>query len=255
MSNNKSGSAENAGKQVASNKEQTAPTISSKVEGKEISALRSDVEELSSEVQTAVGDLKKSIADIRSSVSEIENPFNLLREVSNEKEIENLKGEGLPVGVKSLILEKPEEDEKQEEKLEPEPVEPPKEVVIKERPNKMLIPMPQNSAKASPYLDWIWDLLDAGLTPENIRQFACSCELMNYLPNQASVLIYSLAVTAEKIRSVGFTKGHLLLFMYKAAAMSKTNLDPEDMEALIDITEEQMGKSDKNRGLNKWVSR
>ena len=67
MSNNKSGSAENAGKQIASNKEQTAPTISSKVAGKEISALRSDVEELSSEVQTAVV-TQKSIADIRSSV-------------------------------------------------------------------------------------------------------------------------------------------------------------------------------------------
>jgi hypothetical protein len=252
LSNNKSGSAENAGKQAVSNKEQVAPVISSKVEdvkNNEISALRTDVEDLSSEVQTAVGDLKKSIADIRSSVSEIENPFNLLREVSNEKEIENLKGEGLPVGVKSLILEKQEKNETQEEKLEPKPVEPPKEAVIKERTNRMLIPLPQNSAKASPYIDWIWDLLDAGLTPENIRQLACSCELMNYLPHQASILIYSLALTAEKMRSVGFTKGHLLLFLYKAAAMSKTNLDPEDMEALINITEQQLDKSDKNRGM------
>jgi hypothetical protein len=249
LSDNRSGSAENNGKQIASNKEQVAPIISSKIESKEITALRSDVDELSSEVQAAVGDLKKSIADIRSSVTEMENPFNLLREVSNEKEIENLKGEGLPPGVKSLLLEKQEKEENEKEATqEPETITPQIEPVIKENPGKMLIPLPQKSPKASAYLDWIWDLLDAGLTAENIRQLACSCELMNYLPSKASVLIYSLATTAEKIRTLGFTKGHLLIFMFKAATMSKTNLDPEDMEAIIDITENQLAKPKENRG-------
>lgn len=247
LSNNRSGSAENTGKQVVDSKEQTGPVISSQVENKGISELRSDVEGLSSEVQTAVGDLKKSIADIRSSISEMENPFNILREVQNENDLEKIKDGKLPQGVKTLVLGK--QDQEKEEKIEPEITEPPKETLTKEKTNRMLIPLPPNAPKASAYLDWIWDLLDSGLTAENIRQLAYSCEIMNYLPNQSSVLIYSLAITAEKVRAIGLTKGHLLLFLYKAASMSKTRLEPEDMEALIDITEQQLGKPNRNRGI------
>lgn len=249
MSNNKSGP-ENIGKQATTNKEKVLPIISSSSsnETNDINALRSDVDDLSSEVKTAVIDLKKSISDIRSSVSEIENPFNILREVSNEKEIENLTGK-LPLGAKSLILGKEQEnnEEQKETNADLENIDQTEPVI--EKPKKMLIPLPQKSTKpSSAYLDWIWNLLDAGLTAENIRQLACTCELMNYLPPQTNVLIYSLAVTAERIRALGFSKGHLLLFIYKAAAISKTTMDPEDMEALIDITEQQLINTKNNRG-------
>ncbi len=59
------------------------------VEKKEIEKIRSDVNKLPQELRTAVTDLKKSIVDIRSAVSEIENPFNLLRVISSEKDLEN----------------------------------------------------------------------------------------------------------------------------------------------------------------------
>jgi hypothetical protein len=216
----------------------------------EISELRSDVDELSNEVLTAVVDLKKSIADIRSSVSEMENPFNLLRTGSGEKDAEK-QSERLPGGVKSLIIGKPEEkpiDEKEliPQKPEPTPIPIPipisqTEAPTKEKPIVTVQSLtPSKSIRPSAYIDWIWDLLDAGLTAENIRQLATLSELMNYLPTRTSELIYSLAVTAEKIRLIGFTKGHLLLFLYKAASISKTNIDPEDMAALIDLTEQQL---------------
>ena len=61
--------------------------------------------------------------DIRSAVSEIENPFNLLRVITSEKDLEKIKGEKLPPGVKSIVIGKPEEKPRtkpSEEKLEEE---------------------------------------------------------------------------------------------------------------------------------------
>jgi hypothetical protein len=207
-------------------------------EKNDIGALRSDVDELSSEVKTAVGDLKKSIADIRSSVSEMENPFNVLRTVDE-------KDGKLPLGTKSLLLGNPEEDTISEKELyQQEPETAPQKEATPKKPAITLPPSiaPSKPIKASAYLDWIWGLLDEGLTAENIRQLANLCEMTNYLPKQASEFIYALAVTAESIRRIGFTKSHLLLFMYKAASLSKTEIDPEDMKTLIDLTEQQLKK-------------
>ncbi len=210
-------------------------------EKNDVSALKSDVEHLSNDVQTAVGDLKKSIAEIRSTVSEMENPFNVLRTVNADSE--KINAEKLPVGVKSLVLGKPEGntiDEKEFAQQKPEPT-PKIEEVIPKKPT--IIPpsiAPSQPIRASAYLDWIWELLDDGLTAEDIRQLANLCEMTNYLPKQANEFIYTLALAAEKIRLIGFTRSHLLLFMYKAASLSKTNVDPEDMKALIDLTEKQL---------------
>lgn len=210
-------------------------------EKNDMNALRSDVNELSNGVKTAIGDLKKSIADIRSSVSEMENPFNVLRTVNADSE--KINAEKLPPGVKSIVLGNPEENTLDENELaqqKPEPTPKIEEIIPKKPTITPSSIAPAQPIKASAYLDWIWELLDDGLTAENIRQLANLCEMTNYLPKQANEFIYSLAVTAEKIRLIGFTKGHLLLFMYKAASLSKANIDPEDMKALLDITEKQL---------------
>jgi hypothetical protein len=194
----------------------------------EIKELKSHVDGLSSEVQVAVGDLKKSIADIRSSVSEMENPFNLLRTPNDEAR--------LPPGAKALMLGT---DETPTSVESPAPLQ--KGTVQEQKPVPAIQPaIPTKSAKASAYLDWIWDMLDSGLTAEDIRHLADMGEMTNYLPKQANEFIYSLALTAEKIRDIGYTKAHLLLFLYKAATVSKTKVDPEDLEVLIDITEQQL---------------
>jgi len=195
----------------------------------ELKELKSHVDGLSSEVQVAVGDLKKSIADIRSSVSEMENPFNLLRTPSDEAR--------LPPGAKALMIGTDETPAHVESPAPP----PQKEVIPEQKPVTTLQPsIPTKSVKASAYLDWVWDMLDSGLTAEDIRHLADMGEMTNYLPKQANEFIYSLALTAEKIRNIGYTKAHLLLFLYKAATVSKTKVDPEDLEALIDITEQQL---------------
>ncbi len=244
-------------------KQEAAPT------GNELSQLRADVDHLSDDLQSTVGELKKSIVDIRSAVSEIENPFNLLRTISNEKDVKKLNGERMPSGVKSLILGNAQENLAEEaaeapkpQAVKPQPVQepepqppqapqtPPKTGTQKQTPQTA----PQPAIQSQPpktnvaYVDWIWNLLDSGLKANDIHQLAFSCELMCYMPAQTSEFIYSLAVAAEKLREKGLTKGHLLLNLYKAAAISKASMGWEDMEALIAITEDQLKRTKPSKG-------
>jgi hypothetical protein len=239
-------------------------------EGNELSQLRADVDHLSDDLQSTVGELKKSIVDIRSAVSEIENPFNLLRTISSEKDVKKLNGERMPPGVKSLILGNAQEniiaDEAAEQpkapEAKPEPVQkpetqspqaaptPPKTETPPHAPQTDTHPQgqsPPTKANAA-YIDWVWNLLDSGLKASDIHQLACSCELIGYMPQQTSDFIYSLAVAAEKLREKGLTKGHLLLSLYKAAAISKANMGWEDMETLIAVTETQLKRAKPAKG-------
>jgi hypothetical protein len=244
-------------------KQKVAPT------GNELSQLRADVDHLSDDLQSTVGELKKSIVDIRSAVSEIENPFNLLRTISSEKDVKKLNGERMPPGVKSLILGNTQENfvEAAEEapkanpvkpqpvqEPEPQPPQAPQTSPKTETQNQKHQTDPQPASQSQPpktnvaYVDWIWNLLDSGLKANDIHQVAFSCELMGYMPAQASEFIYSLAVAAEKLREKGLTKGHLLLNLYKAAAISKVRMGWEDMEALIAITEGHLKRTKPSKG-------
>ena len=255
-------------KETQKEKEKTQPSNEnddSAFAKKELDKLKSDVNKLSEDLQTTVTDLKKSILDIRSAVSEIENPFNLLRTISSEKDLKKINGERLPPGVQSLIVGKPQENgtaiEEIKEKTEatdiepkpssePEPQPQPKTETKEEIPEtEVQLEVQSKLPKvSSAYLDWIWGLLDSGLKASDIHQLASSCEFMGYLPTQTSEFIYSLAVAAEKLRGKGLTKGHLLLNLYKAAAISKVNVGWEDIEALIAITENQLKRSKLAKG-------
>jgi len=211
---------------------------------KEMDKLRSDVDSMSQELKTAVTDLKKSIVDIRSAVSEIENPFNLLRVISSEKDLKNLNNKRLPSGVKSLTLKPkktPVEEEKPEERL------PEEEKPLEQSPAEIKETEPQVQSQPktrSGYLEWVWSLLDSGLSSNDILQLVQSYEFMGYLPAQSNEYIYSLAIACEKARSKGLDKAQLLLSMYKATVISGIKIGLEDVKDIISIAE---GKLKSNR--------
>lgn len=218
-------------------------------EGSFVNDLRSEIDELSVEVKTSVADLKKSIADIRVTLSDVENPFNVLRGVSSEKDIENLKSQNLPSGIKSIVLGDEENLQSEDSSLKPSSeIEQMKETST-ENSNRKKESSKSEPIKATDYISWIWDLLDAGLASEDVKQLAGSCELMNFTPPQSSEIIYSLAKCAEKFKALGLSKGQLLLFLYKAAAMSKSEIDREDMETLVAVTEQQL-RPQRTRGTS-----
>jgi len=232
------------------------------VSRKEIDNLKSDVEHLSSELNSAVTSLKKSVVDIRSAVSEIENPFNLLRAIQGEKEMKELNHERLPKGVRSLILsgtneETAETEESEDETLDEHPeleTEPePEAALLEESPEPQITPQPEKVLSTQPqsqspkgtsdYLDWVWAHIDSGLTADDIFALAKSYEFLGYLPEKFGEGIYHLARAAEKMKSGGFNKKHLLLNMYQAASMSGIQIGLTDVNKLISIAEDETKSS------------
>ena len=227
------------------------------VERNEVAELRSDVDKISEELKTAVGELKKSIVDIRSAVSEIENPFNLLRVISSEKDVKKLNSKRMPAGAQSLVLGKPKVTspiEKPEERLpldeerqsEPQPLElqPPAEPEIEVlKPQIQPQPPRQLPKTRSGYLDWVWSLLDSHLSSDDILQLAKSYEFIGYLPAESNEYIHALAVACERARLKGFNKGQMLLNMYKAATISGIEIGVEDVKELVSIAEAKLGSN------------
>ena len=236
--------------------------VKKEVSRKEIDTLKSDVVNLSSELNSAVTSLKKSVVDIRSAVSEIENPFNLLRAIQGEKEMKELNHERLPKGVRSLILSGPTEETAETEesedealdehpKLETEPE--PEAALLEESPEPQITPQPEKVLSTQPqsqspkgtsdYLDWVWAHIDSGLTADDIFALAKSYEFLGYLPENFGEGIYHLARAAEKMKSGGFNKKHLLLNMYQAASMSGIQIGLTDVNKLISIAEDETKSS------------
>ncbi len=243
------------------------------VSRKEIDNLKSDVEKLSGELNSAVTSLKKSVVDIRSAVSEIENPFNLLRAIQGEKEMKDLNHERLPDGVRSLIIPGPKEgvagkEEPKETALleestalqtEPEAIaalleeapalqaEPEQEPdLLKESPEPQTLPHPEEELPqlqrpppkgTSDYLDWVWAHIDSGLSADDVFALAKSYEFLGYLPEEFGECIYHLALAAEKMKSAGFSKKHLLLNMFQAASISGIQIGLADVNKLVSIVE------------------
>ncbi len=208
----------------------------------EFDKLRSDVDKISQELKSAVNELKKSIVDIRSAVSEIENPFNLLRVISSEEDLKKLNRKRLPPGVKSLVLGKAEkgvapEEEKPEQKPPFLEEEKPETTLLAEPEIEEPKPRLEMSSIGPNYLDWVWSLLDSGLSADEVFQLAQAYEYMGYLPSQSSKHIYSLAVACERVRSKGFSKNRMLLNMYRVAVTSGVRIGLDDVKKIISMAE------------------
>ncbi|MEM3641735.1 MAG: hypothetical protein QXH37_07445 [Candidatus Bathyarchaeia archaeon] len=246
MSNKEEGKLENE-----KNKENGVHDEKADVEKREIDKIRSDVDKLSQELRTAVTDLKKSIVDIRSAVSEIENPFNLLRVISSEKDLKKLNSERLPPGVRSLFLGKPEKEIEEKAEEEPAAPQPFKEETAKEKVSEtktareeQIPSRPELKPSGTIYLDWVWSLLDLGFSPDDVKQLAQSYERLGFLPEDVNEQVYSLAIAAEKAKSKGLTRSRLVLNMYEASVISGIGIGIEDVKRLISIAESRTKRTE-----------
>ncbi|GAH02930.1 unnamed protein product, partial [marine sediment metagenome] len=72
----------------------TEVSISHKVKEIEegLSDVRKEFGQTSEDMKSTVSSLQNAVIDIRSAVSEIENPFNVLRLITSEKDLEGLPG-------------------------------------------------------------------------------------------------------------------------------------------------------------------
>lgn len=221
----------------------------------DVNELKSNVKTMSEDLKNVVSDLHKSIVEVRAAIGEIENPFNILRAVTNEEDVKKIYDEKLSElkpEIKTLVIGKPEKEEKN--------VELPREAEIKEKQDvaenkKPLLvetktieyPNYRSPRKTSlAYLDWVWSLISTGLTPNDIGQLAKSYEIMGCLPPNSSEHLHSLAVASQKAISKGFSKNRLLVNMYKAAIMSGVPIESSDILELISIAEKRTKCQNRN---------
>lgn len=195
-----------------------------------VEKVESEIKKISTDLSSVVSELKKSIIDVRSAVSEIENPFNLLRAISSEKDLKKLNNERTKLGMKTLTLGKPEE--KREEEFEPPSLLPSLEE--EEKPTERMAPQPSTKTGFG-HLKWVWSLLDLGLTPKGITQLSEYCEHIGYLPPNSSEYISFLADVADKARKKGLSKEQLMMSMYEAATASGVEVKFEDMNEIVSV--------------------
>ena len=202
----------------------------------EVSEVKSEIQKISTDLSSVVSELKKSIIDVRAAVSEIENPFNLLRSISSEKDLKKLNMERQRLGVKSLSLEKPAEEETEEEKEEEEyqPPSPTPHIEGEDKPTERMT-SPPSTKTGFGHLKWVWSLLDLGMTPKGITQLSEYCEHIGYLPPNSSEYISFLAYAADKAKKKGLNKEQLMVSMYEAAMASGAEMNFEDMNELVSV--------------------
>lgn len=205
--------------------EETEGNIEQRVE-----KVESEIKKISTDLSSVVSELKKSIIDVRSAVSEIENPFNLLRAISSEKDLKKLNSERTRLGIKTLTLEQPEE--KEEEEFKPPSLPP--HLEEEEEPTERTA-LPPSAKTGFGHLKWVWSLLDLGLTPKGITLLSEYCEHIGYLPPNSSEYISFLAHVADKAKKKGLNKEQLMMSMYEAATASGVEVKTEDMNEIVSV--------------------
>ncbi len=209
--------------------EETEGNIEHRVE-----KVESEIKKISTDLSSVVSELKKSIIDVRSAVSEIENPFNLLRAISSEKDLRKLNSERTRLGMKTLTLGKPEEKEGEEIKPPSLPPSLPPPLEEEEEPTERTT-LPPSAKTGFGHLKWVWSLLDLGLTPKAITLLSEYCEHIGYLPPNSSEYISFLAHVADKAKKKGLNKEQLMMSMYEAATASGVEVKTEDINEIVSV--------------------
>lgn len=201
---------------------------------KEINNLKSRVDSLSDDLANAITELRNAVLEIRTAVSEIENPFNLLRIITNEKDLEKIskmrpkmKSEISPEALKIELEEEPPKTEEAVEAVKA--VE--EEVFPEEKPAE---PMERPSFKHGvALLRWVYMMLDLGFDEEGIRRLCEYCEFFRFIPKGASPYISNLSRVVMKARAQGLLEEEVILSIYGIAEALGMRIRPEDLSGLL----------------------
>ena len=186
---------------------------------REFEKLRSEVEGYSSEMKKTVENLRDAVVDIRSAVSEIENPFNLLRVITSEGDLDSLSK-----AQSKIQREQPEEERREPERLEEE--EKPQEIPLQTLDFK-------NSVS---FIRWIYMMLDLGFNEETIKSVCQYCESFTLIPKGLSQSISNMVEAIVKAKSLGLREEEILLSVYTAADSAGTKIDPSKIiDAVIQV--------------------
>lgn len=217
---------------------------------KDLEELKTNVEGSSEQVNKAVEELRKAVVDIRSAVSEIENPFNLLRVITNEKDLSRLN-RGQPL-IKKLktgeVATIPEEPE-----VEPEAEEEQTEKKVKEARFESANLL--NFKHGSSLVRWIYTMLDLGFDEDSLRRICQYCEYFDLVPRGSSIFVSNMVSAIVKAKSKQLFEEDVILSIYTAAQAAGTKVKPDDIiEPVMQVLRRKKSeKMEKIENLGKLV--
>jgi len=183
-----------------------------------ITRLERDIEKLRSEVETAVENLKNAVVDIRSAVSEIENPFNLLRVITSEEDLNRLRE-----GQSKFQIQPREDGEKPK-------VPAPEAKTLQKLVGKL------DFRSSSSFIKWIYLMLDLGFDEETIKSICEYCESFNLIPEGLSPSISKMVEAIINAKHRGLMEEDIILSIYTAAESAGTKIEPSKIiDAVIQV--------------------
>jgi len=207
---------------------------------REVERLKADVRNSSKEIKQTVEDLKKAVVDIRSAVSEIENPFNLLRVITSEKDLEKLSG--VQPKIERIQIVKEESKEKTEEEkpeslpaAEKEIEETQKhleEQIMEAAPGGETLGFQHNFSLFS-LIRWIYNMFDLGFDSSDLKGICQCCEYAGVIPKGSSVHISNVIDALAAARAKGFSEEDIMLVLYMAAEAFGVGIKTEELREMV----------------------
>jgi len=204
----------------------------------EIDRLKANVQSSSDEIKQTVEDLKKAVVDIRSAVSEIENPFNLLRVITSEKDLEKL-GKAQPI-IEKIQVVKEEKENKEKAREEKPEIIPEAKKEATEIPKQLEEQVAEiNLEKWSPnfkhsfsLIRWIYTMFDLGFDEDSLKRICQYCEYFGVIPKGSSIHISSMIDALTDAKSKGLSEEDIMLVMYMAAEALGVDVKAEKIHEL-----------------------
>ncbi|HDM88764.1 MAG TPA: hypothetical protein ENG65_02080 [Candidatus Bathyarchaeota archaeon] len=217
----------------------------------EINRLKADVQSSSDEMTRMVEDLKRAVIDIRSAISEIENPFNLLRVITSEKDLEKIM-KAQPT-IDALKIERKEKDEASKpggEELPEETVKAEDTAKKRERPSDLtgkidLKYWSPNFKDGFSLIRWIYALLDIGFSKDDLKRICQCCEYIGVIPRNSSLCITGMIDVITDARSRGLSEEDIIFAIYMIADALGVKIEGERLRELA------IHALKRNRGVTK----
>ena len=205
---------------------------------KEIDRLKASVQSSSDEMKQTVEDLKKAVIDIRSAVSEIENPFNLLRVITSEKDLEKLDKAQPIIEKIQVVKEKKEDKEKAEEESLETDLETKKSAAeTLEKAEEQIAEInlkewPSNFRHGFSLIRWIYTMFDLGFDGNILKRICQYCEYFGVIPKGSSTYISGMIDALTDAKSKGLSEEDIMLAMYMVAEALGVDVKAEKIHEL-----------------------
>jgi len=205
---------------------------------KEIREIKSAVNQVN-EIASTVEDLKRALIDIRSAISEMENPFNLLKLITDEEGLAKVN-EAKPL-IEKMAKEK--EEEKREKpseailpkmEIEPEKIrEETPETKFKEIFEETLTPVKLDFRRTISLIEWVYTMLDLGFSEDSIRKICEYSEYFGFIPKGSAAYISNLAGAIKSAKSNNITEDIFTLSIYNIANIMGVRISQSEVAELI----------------------